>query len=578
MKPRYAILSIVSAAVLFALSACQTALPGGGGSPPPPGSANCAAPAQLQTTISSPTTLQAGCYEPSGSVSVEAPLTLDPGVTILMPAGSSFDVGYYNANGTLHAVGTASAPIVFRIDAAGGTWENVGFYTALPANELTYVTVMNAGSAGDGDVYVGSGGSVTITHSTLEQGKAYGLYAESGAQLPGFSTNTITTNASGAAYVGAELMSSFDSASVYSGNTADRIEVDGGTVDNGAASSVTWPATDVPFYASSSIEVSSPVTVAPGFKMLMGLNTYVDVGYYKAAGTLHAVGNSSPTGRIVFQGEQTTAGYWDAVNFYSTSSQNALGYVTVSGGGNNDGDVYVADAATLSITNSTLENSQGYGLYTESKAVITGFAGNTLTGNTQGAAFIPAQLMSVMDSGSSYTGNSVDRVEVNGGTVDNGPTTTVTWPNGVPFYASSSIEVSSPVTVAPGFVMTMGSGTYVDVGYVNTSGSLHAVGNSSGGAIVFKGELANPGTWEGIYFYTGSSQNALAYATVSDGGEYDGDVYLGAGAHVAITHSQLNDSGADGICASSSATLYLDSPDTNTYQPASGYLAVDTGC
>jgi len=366
MKPRHVILMVLAAALVVAFTACSPA--GSGGTTPPP-SASCAAPAVLPGTISAPTTLQAGCYAPASDVTVDSALTLRPGVTILMSAGSGI---YVSASGSLNAVGTSSQPIVVEGNGnhASGFWAGVDFSSASSANELTYVTVKDAGGPSDGDVYVYSGASVSITYSTIENSAGYGVYAQDGALLfPAFSGNKITGNVSGAMWIPAELMSSLDSATDYSGNATDYVEV-AGAVQN--ASSVTWPALNVPYYASGDVTLQSDVVAAPGLMMAFGNNIGLYVGDgVTNAGSLSAVGTSSQP--IVFMGHGSTSpGYWADINFDTSSAANELTYVTVKGaGGPSDGDVYVYAFAGATVTNSTINDSAGYGICVQTNGAVT---------------------------------------------------------------------------------------------------------------------------------------------------------------------------------------------------------------
>ena len=92
--------------------------------------------------------------------------------------------------------------------------------------------------------------------------------------------------------------------------------------------------------------------------------------------------------------------------------------------------------AAPSITESTFSSNIGRGLLAEDLSVtLPTFTANTLTGNAEPAA-VHAGLLEVMP-GSSFTGNDLDEITVQGGTLDGD----ALWSTpGVPYYVSLTIE------------------------------------------------------------------------------------------------------------------------------------------
>lgn len=349
MKLRYVTLTIGTAALAAVLAACSSATTGGGGGSCTP----------LAASYDTATTLPAGCYTAAGDVNVNAALTLDPGVVITMSQNTGIWVGQNIGNvGSLHANGTPSNPIVIKGNGTPGYWADINIYSADSQNLLNYVHVTDAGESGDGDVYVDANASVTITNSLIENSGGYGVYLyDPTSQLPGFSSNTITGNALGAMYILANQMSMLDTATDYSGNTVDDVEVGGGTVTSAA----TWPAINVPFFASSDISVNAAVTVSQGMTMRLAQYTGLWIGQNGGNfGSLHAVGSAAQPISFVGNGSQ---GYWSDINFYSNDSANELSYVNVEGAGSvGDGDVYIGTNAQVTVMQSLLSDSGGYGI------------------------------------------------------------------------------------------------------------------------------------------------------------------------------------------------------------------------
>ncbi len=566
MKLRYLTLLSAGAVLAALLAACSTTAPGTGGGPPPT-SASCAVPATLPGSISTPMTLQAGCYAPSGDVSVDAALTLDAGVTIVMPAGAYLDIGYAGTGGRLVAQGTAANPVTIEgAQASKGYWVGIEFYSKTSSgapNLLSHTIVRDGGASTDtGDVSLYDA-SVTIADSQFLNSQNYGITADGSSRLPGFSSNTITGNTQGAMEIPAEAMSDLDVGTTYTGNGTDRVSVSG-TVDNGATTSVHWPGIDVPFYGSDSIDVSSPVTVDPGFvlEMAPGIGAWLDVGYSTPAGTLNVQGTSADP--AVFESWSGQPGDWIGIEFYSkgtVSYPNVLNHAEVNDAGANadTGNVSLY-GASATISNSKIQNGKAYGIYADGSSTLPGFSTNVVTGNTQGAMDIPAEDMSQLDVASSYTGNASDYVYV-GGTVDNGSGNMVHWPAiDVPFFATDPISLDSPVTADAGMSMVMGSGNYIDVGYSGTPGSFYAHG-TAGAHVVFRAPSPGASYWDAINFYSptsGGAPNILDYTTIEDGGAYTGEVYVASGGGATVTNSRFLYSNV-GICVDPSRNSFSQS-------------------
>jgi hypothetical protein len=133
---------------------------------------------------------------------VEAPLTLQPGVTLVFDTDGEGDGAYLSieTGGSLQAVGTVTAPIVFTHANDTAYWGGIDFDSA-SVNRLEYVTMSFGGDGAliDGFLYVDSG-RVHVAHSTFENSKRYAI--ECGFDLPPGSLtlgpgNTFRNNALG---------------------------------------------------------------------------------------------------------------------------------------------------------------------------------------------------------------------------------------------------------------------------------------------------------------------------------------------------------------------------------------------
>ena len=120
-------------------------------------------------------------------------LTIKTGVIIRLNGGYYLDV-----NGTLTAIGTAGAPILFTSNAATpspGDWGGIFLHDASAGSALTYATVEYAGTLwwGQGAISVGPDGptTATISYSTIQYSSGDGIWWGAG------STGTLDHNRHG---------------------------------------------------------------------------------------------------------------------------------------------------------------------------------------------------------------------------------------------------------------------------------------------------------------------------------------------------------------------------------------------
>jgi hypothetical protein len=134
-------------------------------------------------------------------VTTDTTLTADTviaaGAKLVFKAGTQLEI---SSNGSLVAVGTAAAPVVFTCEKPlTGCWNGLLWYSALnPISKLDYVTV----SYGGGKAYSASfspanitvhNSALSVTNSTISNSGSYGMFWDSGATVTQ-SGNTFTGN------------------------------------------------------------------------------------------------------------------------------------------------------------------------------------------------------------------------------------------------------------------------------------------------------------------------------------------------------------------------------------------------
>lgn len=300
------------------------------------------------------------------------------------------------------------------------------------------------------------------------------------------------------------------------------------------------------------------LTIEPGTRVVFR----EDSGLYAFGenSALHAVGTAEDP--IVFEGEESGAGYWRGLAFQSDSVLNELSHAVISGGGSfaydfqddHKSNIFVRDGR-LKLSNTTVENSAGHGMKVQqSSSSLEGFAANRFAGNARSPVVLYAPLIGDLDSTTDYdvasdpNGEPYIRVDRDIEYVQ----TDQTWPRAdVPYrFQDQHLIQAGEVTIAPGAVLEFVEGGALSVG--DNGGAL--IADAEGGeAIVFRGTEAGPNRWIGLDIRSDNPKNELNNVVVSGGGvdvpgKEPANVYLsGGGATLELRNSRLTDSSGYGV-------------------------------
>jgi len=511
------------------------------------------------------TTLPAGNYLATANVYVSGGiLTLSPGVTIYFQQSTRMDV---TQSGRLNAVGTQAAPIVLTgEEETRGFWGGVRIYNSNSINnQLQFVTIQYGGGYWDANLELAGSSSnptmVGIQNCTFRQSENFGLAMDENSSLSACAANAFTENALGAAAVEPESAGYLDDTSSYSGNDAgmDIVVVDGGSVSTDA----TWPGIDAVYRATGTLTVLADLVFDPGVYIEFESGVRMDV----TSGSLWAVGTALQP--IVLTGQEASRAYWGGLRFYQSNSvNNRLEHVYIEYGGSYwQANVEVRGSSIvhsqLAIVNCTLQESGEYGLYCDQYVNLTAFSNNVLTANTEGAAYMDAEVVRFLDGTTTYLLNDYDVVEVGSGNVD----TDATWPaiDGA-YLITSSPAVYGALTLEPGAILMFASGSRMTV----DGGTLIAVGTALD-PILFTGEQQTTGYWGGLRLNnTNDPANQLAYCTIEYGGSYyDANLYLTGSSinptQATVTNCHFANSGTWGIKLTNYVTTNSDIATVNTF-------------
>ncbi len=453
----------------------------------------------------------------------EASLIVDTGGALKLLGGETTKVRVTSSNTTPSA----------------GDWSYIEFRsTSSSADSEIHHSVIEHGGKGSGAIYVASGASVAVDHTTIQNSATYGIEVKSNGHLRGFTDNVITK--SGTAPVKIHVNSVGDLlGGTFVGNASDVISVDGGSVDRTA----TWKNLGVPYRADTFYVKGSAtpqkLTLEAGVTLQMrpSQSIFADTG-----GGLHLAGTAAMPVKITSSETSPSAGDWGYIEFRSdsTAGDNVLEHAIVEYGGKGYGAIYVASSASVKITDSTVQHSEDVGLQVVSDtSALREFTGNTFTDNAQGHIRAKANVIGQIGAGTYASGGVNDVIRVDGGVVSKNATWGA-W--GVPYRVDATVYVQAPsgtttLTVAAGAKLAMGNGQAF---IADTRGVLNLAGTSAKHVTVTSAAAAPVmGIWN--YLEIRSLGNSFTYADISYGGGGGnatgyGQLYVSASSSVALDH------------------------------------------
>jgi len=523
------------------------------------------------------TTLAKGCYLASKSPVIAAgvTLTLAPGVTILFAEDTGLAV---DADRSLIAAGTAEEPICLTGDVAQrGSWKGLNFGRTEGADfKLDHVTIEYAGSTkSDSEAAAIKAVSdsrairLSLTNTTIRESQGYGLYFVGSVEASAFENNVFTKNTLGPASVDSDVAGLLDAASDYTGNDVDEVYVRTNRIEKNG----TWAAINVPYHLSDNLNVQVPWTVDAPNTLIMAEGAWISINGDEAA--LNAVGTA--TQLIVFTGAEKVRGFWEGITFGgSNNAANELDYVTVEYAGSTAHNAYGAGVAaeadshgvTLSMSNTTIHECEGFGLNLVGSTSAPVFEGNTLTKNGLGPVCVGSDAAHLLDPSTSFTGNDVDHVLVRTNRVG-----AVSWQDlGVPYELDGNLHVDLVWTIEPGVTLLLAKDSWINMD--GDDAALHAVGTAQK-PITISGIEKTAGYWHALTFgSTLNSANEIAYATVEYGGSANGGGEAGMinassdshGVVVSVHDSTIRHSNQFGIWLGYYAQYNDDIESSNTFE------------
>lgn len=285
-------------------------------------------------------------------------LTIEPGVMIVFTStnsgiGVGTDAGL-KINGTLEMPVILTGPVNNNNK---GAWYGIEFNSNRADNLMNFVQVINAGSTNGsrGAVTINSTAQLAITNTIIERSASTGLYIDDG-KLTQFTGNTIKDCDNYP--VEAENMmnlQSFNINNTFNGNTPDMVYVSNNPQ---LTENCIFKAIAVP-YLVNGFASNANVVIEAGVVIKFKSQTIFDLF---PSSKLTAIGSASAP--IVMEGLESDAGYWGGI-YLNSNRDNVINYLNISGGGydawNMRSNISMWDDTKLTISNSILSNSSGYG-------------------------------------------------------------------------------------------------------------------------------------------------------------------------------------------------------------------------
>jgi hypothetical protein len=483
---------------------------------------SCAPLAQVDI-VNGATLPEDTCYLVEGSLSVDGgELVIRPGVLISFGDRGVLTI---NSGGQLNAQGTAEKPITFTSVDAAGSWRGIHFNASASASNMLHnVTIENGGSApwtGDtrsrAALYLSGNTVIDIQHSTISGSGGQAIHVHEGVVMT-FEGNTLEGNAV-AAWVHPDTAGFISGDTVFAGNAANVVRVVFGNND-AVTTAQTWQA-GVPFEIQDRFFIRAPLTLEPGAHITMRADTeirVIDGGSITADGTAEAP--------IVFTSAEDLPGYWKGLLVGTQAVANRFNHTTFENGGSLEWTGGTATASMVRLdgnsktvfTNSTFRGSGNYGLWVPEGGDISGFEGNTFTGNSR-AMYVHPNRAGAIAANNSFAGNANDRVWVSTGNNDT-VTTAQTWQNfGTPFYLTTRVWVNASLSIAAGTVVEFAQNASLEVSS-REAGSLRGAGTADA-PVIFRGGEDLPGYWKGIAIGTASADNLLEHVVIRNAGSQD---------------------------------------------------------
>lgn len=285
----------------------------------------------------------------------------------------------------------------------------------------------------------------------------------------------------------------------------------------------------VDYYANKDIWVKAELTIKPGVVIAFDQDTYLNIN---TGGNIKAEGTAEK--KIKFIGKTAQKGFWNGIIIYSNSTANSFNHTEILHAGSKiilDGykaSIALFEYARVSVKNTTISQSGGYGIYLRENGMLVNFANNVLSHNQEAPILLAANQVASLDEATVYTSsNGRNAVEVRSSMITG--STEVTWPafaDGTPIRILGDMDARTGWKLKPGTIIEVAEDKKINI---ETGGYFNAIGTAAK-PITITGVVKATGSWTGLAVYTGSTLNELQHVKI----QYAGGNIILAGTKAAI--------------------------------------------
>jgi hypothetical protein len=305
------------------------------------------------------------------------------------------------------------------------------------------------------------------------------------------------------------------------------------------SSNETWFVAGNPHIITGNITVSAGVTLT----IEPGAEVYFNSGRRMVVrGVLNADGTAADP--ILFTSNEASPakGDWQYIYFNGSDPGSIMDYCEVSYGGGNGAMIRVRNSTdNVTISNSSISNSAGYGIQLNNAAANPAISDCSITDCDNYPIYTYADKVKDITGTMIFTGNTPNAIFVDDENVNTG-----TWLNhGIPYVIGGSFTVNDGET----FTIDAGNTLKFNGNYfLRILGSMNAIGTASE-RIIFTSNQAVPakGDWNRIFFNI-SETSVMEYCDIDYAGSGTSSIDIrNSGNNVTISNCSITNGGGYGI-------------------------------
>lgn len=326
------------------------------------------------------------------------------------------------------------------------------------------------------------------------------------------------------------------------------------------------------YFVNENIEVHAALTIKPGVVIAFAEDVSMIVHDH---GAMFAKGDTARNKQIRFIGKLPQSGYWGGLEFYSKNSGNELHHAEVLHAGSIEKTDHLKTGVTvhglgrLTLRNTHISKSGGYGLYLRDGAILVNFANNVFSNNAEAPVRLMAENVAKLDAPTVFSSsNGRNAIEIMTSSITG--TGEVIWPafnDNTPYFFAGQISVQTGWKLLPGVTIEVAPNEDFEIG----DGYINAIGSPTR-KIVITGAQKTFASWKGIRLYTNNSKNVMENVEINYAGSNPMLATIKAAISVAgvaklnIRNSTITNCGGYGIHVyGSTAVLNTDAATVNTF-------------